>query len=59
MTPSMMTVRLSGAVIMSVAAWLRRPIWLPVGLLVVLFGWSRGFQFANWASVWRMFGRDP
>jgi len=51
MTPGMMAVRLAGALIMSVAAWLRLPIGLPVGLLVVLVGWSRGLLFGQVPSV--------
>lgn len=42
MTPTMMAVRLAGAVIMSLAAWWHRPVGLPLGLLVVLCGWSCG-----------------
>jgi hypothetical protein len=50
MTPRMMAVRLAGALIMSVAAWLRQPTGLVIGLLVVLLGWSRGLLIDIWAS---------
>lgn len=51
MTPAMMAVRLAGAAIMAVAAWLHRPVGLLVGLLVVLVGWSRGLLLASRASA--------
>lgn len=53
MSPAMMAVRLAGAVIMSVAAWSHRPIGLPLGLIVVGLGWSRGLLFAKAFNRWR------
>jgi hypothetical protein len=45
MTREMQGVRLAGYLIMSLGAWYRRPWSVPLGLLVVLFGWSRGILF--------------
>jgi hypothetical protein len=45
MTREMQGVRLAGYLIMSLGAWYRRPWSMPLGLLVVLFGWSRGVLF--------------
>lgn len=45
MTREMQAVRLAGYLIMALGAWYRRPWPVPLGLLVVLFGWSRGVLF--------------
>jgi hypothetical protein len=45
MTGEMQGVRLAGYLIMSLGAWHRRLWPLPLGLLVVLFGWLRGKIF--------------
>ena len=45
MTAEMQGVRLAGYLIMSLGAWHRRLWPLPLGLLVVLFGWFRGMIF--------------
>jgi hypothetical protein len=45
MTTEMQGVRLAGYLIMSLGAWHRRLWPLPLGLLVVLFGWFRGKIF--------------
>lgn len=42
MTKEMQGVRLAGYLIMALGAWHRRPWFIPLGLLVVLFGWLRG-----------------
>lgn len=42
MTPQMQAVRLLGNLVISVAAWYRRPWLMIVGLLIVLFGWLKG-----------------
>ncbi|HUZ00995.1 MAG TPA: hypothetical protein VMU89_11635 [Thermomicrobiaceae bacterium] len=42
MTPGMQAVRLIGNIVISVAAWYRRPWLLVAGVLVVLFGWGKG-----------------
>lgn len=46
MTKEMQAVRLAGYLIMSLGAWHRRPWFIPVGLLVVLFGWLCGKLFS-------------
>jgi hypothetical protein len=45
MTTEMQGVRLAGYLIMALAAWYRKPWSMPLGLLVVLFGWFRGMLF--------------
>ena len=45
MTREMQGVRLAGYLIMALGSWYRRPWSVPLGLLVVLFGWSRGVLF--------------
>jgi hypothetical protein len=45
MTTEMQGVRLAGYLIMSLGAWHRRLWPLPLGFLVVLFGWFRGMIF--------------
>jgi hypothetical protein len=45
MTREIQGIRLAGYLIMSLGAWYRRPWSVPLGLLVVLFGWSRGVLF--------------
>ena len=45
MTREMQGVRLAGYLIMSLGAWHRRLWPVPLGLLVVLFGWFRGIVF--------------
>jgi hypothetical protein len=45
MTREMQGVRLAGYLIMSLGSWYGRPWSVPLGLLVVLFGWSRGVLF--------------
>jgi hypothetical protein len=46
MTREMQAVRSAGYLIMSLGAWYRRPWLIPVGLLVVMFGWLRGRLFS-------------
>ena len=45
MSQEMQGVRAGGYLIMGVGAWQRRPWLIPVGVLVVLFGWFRGILF--------------
>ena len=45
MTREMQGVRLAGYLIMSLGAWHRRLWPVPLGVLVVLFGWFRGMIF--------------
>jgi hypothetical protein len=45
MTREMQGVRLAGYLIMAIGAWHRRLWPVPLGLLVVLFGWFRGILF--------------
>jgi len=45
MTREMQGVRLAGCLIMSLGAWYRKPWSVPLGVLVVLFGWSCGILF--------------
>jgi hypothetical protein len=45
MTREIQGIRLAGFLIMALGAWFRRPWSVPLGLLVVLFGWSRGILF--------------
>ena len=45
MTREMQGVRLAGYLIMSLGAWHRRLWSIPLGLLVVIFGWLRGILF--------------
>lgn len=42
MTRRMEAIRLLGNLVISVAAWYRRPRLMVVGFLIVLFGWLRG-----------------
>lgn len=42
MTRRMEAVRLGGNLVISVAAWYRRPWLMVLGLLIVLFGWLKG-----------------
>ena len=46
MTPSMQALRLLGNGVMTLGAWRRRPALLALGLLLVLFGWFRGWLLA-------------
>ncbi len=45
MTKEMQAVRSAGYLIMGLGAWHRRPWLIPLGVLVVLFGWFRGILF--------------
>lgn len=45
MTPEMQAVRFAGYLIMMLGSWHRKPRLVPLGLLVVLFGWFRGKLF--------------
>ncbi|TME91925.1 MAG: hypothetical protein E6I52_26065 [Chloroflexi bacterium] len=42
MPPAMVALRLAGDTLMAVGAWKHRPVWLAVGLLLVVLGWSDG-----------------
>ena len=42
MTPPVVTVRLLGTVVTHLGAWYRRPILIPLGLVIVLLAWLRG-----------------
>jgi hypothetical protein len=42
MPPSAVAVSLAGDVVMAVASWKRRPLWIALGLLIVAAGWSQG-----------------
>lgn len=43
MTRKMEAVRLIGYLLMALGAWYRRPVLIPGGLLVILFGWFHGW----------------
>ena len=45
MTREMEAVRSAGYLIVGLGAWHRRPWLVPLGVLVVLFGWFRGVLF--------------
>lgn len=45
MTKEMQGVRSAGFLIMGLGTWHRRPWLIPLGVLVVLFGWFRGILF--------------
>ncbi len=45
MTPTMQAMRSVGYVVMALGAWYRRPGFLPLGLVIILFGWLRGKLF--------------
>jgi hypothetical protein len=45
MTREMQGMRLAGYLLMALGAWHRKPWSVPLGLLVVLFGWFRGMLF--------------
>jgi hypothetical protein len=42
MTPLVVAVRLLGTVITHLGAWYRRPVLIPLGLVIVLLAWLRG-----------------
>jgi hypothetical protein len=42
MTPLMVAVRLLGTVVTHLGAWFRKPLLIPLGLVIVLFAWLRG-----------------
>jgi len=42
MTPSAVMVRLLGTVVTHIGAWYRRPVLIPLGLVIVLLAWLRG-----------------
>ena len=42
MTPLVVAVRLLGTVVTHLGAWYRRPILIPLGLVIVLLAWLRG-----------------
>lgn len=42
MPPAMVALRLAGDTLMAVGAWKHRPVWLAVGLVLVVLGWSDG-----------------
>jgi len=45
MTPTMQAARSVGYVVMALGAWYRRPVFLALGLVIILFGWLRGTLF--------------
>jgi len=42
MTPPVVAVRLLGPFVTHVGAWYRRPVLIPLGLMIVLLAWLRG-----------------
>ncbi len=42
MTPLVVMVRLLGTVVTHLGAWYRRPILIPLGLVIILLAWLRG-----------------
>ncbi len=42
MTPSVIMVRALGTVLTHLGAWYRRPVLIPLGLVIILLGWLRG-----------------
>jgi hypothetical protein len=47
MTPSAVALRILGTIITHVGAWFRKPILIPLGLVMVLLGWLRGKLVPN------------
>jgi hypothetical protein len=50
MTPPVVAVRLLGTVVTHIGAWYRKPILIPLGLLIVLLAWLRGILWPNKAE---------
>ena len=50
MTPLVVAVRLLGTVVTHLGAWYRRPILIPLGLVIVLLAWLRGILWPNKAE---------
>jgi len=42
MTPRVVAVRLLGTVVTHLGAWYRRPVLIPLGLVIILLAWQRG-----------------
>ena len=42
MTPPVVAVRILGTVVTHLGAWYRRPVLIPLGLMIVLLAWLRG-----------------
>jgi hypothetical protein len=42
MTPLVVLVRILGTVVTHIGAWYRKPVLIPLGLLIVLLAWLRG-----------------
>ena len=47
MTPSAVMVRLLGTVVTHIGAWYRRPVLIPLGLVIVLLVWLRGILWSK------------
>jgi hypothetical protein len=47
MTPPVVAVRLLGTVVTHIGAWYRKPILIPLGLVIVLIAWLRGILWPN------------
>ncbi len=45
MTPAMEALRLAGTLPMVFGAWFHQPLFIIIGLLMILFGWLRGLIF--------------
>ena len=50
MTPFVVVVRLLGTVVTHLGAWYRKPVLIPLGLLIVLLGWLRGILWPKKAE---------
>ena len=47
MTAPAVALRIVGTVVTHIGAWTRKPALIPVGLGLVLFGWTRGILWPN------------
>jgi hypothetical protein len=50
MTPLVVVVRILGTVVTHIGAWYRKPLLIPLGLVIVLLGWLRGILWPKRAE---------
>jgi hypothetical protein len=50
MTPLVVVVRILGTVVTHIGAWYRKPVLIPLGLMIVLLGWLRGILWPKRAE---------
>jgi hypothetical protein len=50
MTPLVVEVRILGTVVTHLGAWYRKPLLIPLGLVIVLLGWLRGILWPKRAE---------